>query len=1022
MIRARHLLPRTVTLLLAASILGFLVMPPSSACAQRVAAKTPYDLTKLRVVNNVLAKVRTRYVEPRRLHPKRMLRAALKQIQLRVPEVIVRNVSKNKVEIQVNKRRQTFSLAAVDSPWALSTALRTIFRFLQANLHPETKRRDVEYAAVDGLLKTLDCHSVLLRPEFFGEMQIHTRGSFGGLGITISRCGHPQVLTVVKPIEGTPAYRAGLRAGDQIVRIGKEPTANLTLNEAVKRLRGRPGSRVQIWVRRKGAAPRPFSIERARIMIRAVDSRMLKNGIGYVRIKSFQSTTDWELRIAIQALQRKGLRGLVLDLRGNGGGLLSKAISVADTFLYSGTVVTTVEHGVKRRESRASWSRTLAGRVPLAVLVDGGTASASEIVAGALKNLDRAVIIGQRTYGKGSVQVIYPNRDRSGFKVTIAQYLTPGDRSIQGIGVIPDIQLMPVEVKKDRITYFSSGADLVREGDRTCSLRRASLALHTPPKSRIHHLAEDPPRGFRCEPCGAASDWKAPPDPDQFQLDYPIRLASKVVQTTRSPSRRRVLAGAKGLLATERNKEESLIARQLKKVAGVDWSAPPANAPAPRLTASVSVGRGGTVKAGSPVEIAVTVTNAAGAGTAYQVHGLIYSTNPLLQHRELFVGRLDPGKRRTVHLKVPLSKGARPRTDELAVKFFAAKGAPPPSTCTVFRIEERAKPKFVYTRQLIDDIRGNGDGQLQPGESVRLRVQVRNVGKGTAEEAYLRVKSLSGDAVSVRKGVFVVSGLKPGASRTFEADFTAMARLPLPKVKLLLSVTDCTLGVSAKETLVVPVAPASSGPQPWRGVAQVGRTEVPVFQSPRAKHVVAWASPGARLGVEARLDTAGGAVLRVSLGKLSSGFVRVKDIALKRRGRPRVKLRWRWLPARPEIRTQPVVASTDKPSVTLQGTVTGKQSLTDVYVSVQRLIRTPDHSRIIDVDYTKVFYQAADKSSDKQLSFRTPVPLWRGSNLITITARAADRTISKRRIRVLRTTCRGGRPTQQLGAVFRKHR
>ena len=266
------------------------------------------------------------------------------------------------MEIQVNTKLQSFPLDGVDSPWAVSASLRGIFRFIQANLHPETKRREVEYAAVDGLLSTLDCHSVLLRPEFFGEMQIHTEGSFGGLGITISRCGHPAVLTVVKPLDGTPAQRAGLKAGDQIVRIVREDTGNLTLNEAVKRLRGEPGSKVNIWVRRKGQAPRQFTLERDRILIRAVEHRMLADSVGYLQLKNFQATTDWELRVALQDLQRQGMKGLVLDLRGNGGGLLSKAISVADAFLFSGTIVTTVEHGVKRRESRASWGNTLAGQ------------------------------------------------------------------------------------------------------------------------------------------------------------------------------------------------------------------------------------------------------------------------------------------------------------------------------------------------------------------------------------------------------------------------------------------------------------------------------------------------------------------------------------------------------------------------------------------------------------------------------------------------------------------------------------
>ncbi len=1017
MSQARCIVPPRRCWLLCSGLLTLLLLPPSLACAKRASSKTPRDLTRLKVVNNVLSKVRTRYVEPRRLDPQQMLRRALEEVQRRVPEVIVRFPAKDQIELQVNKRRKQFSLEPVDSPWALSTALRTIFRFVQANLHPETKRQNVEYAAVEGMLKTLDCHSVLLRPEFFGEMKIHTRGSFGGLGITISRCGHPQSLTVVKPIPGTPAHRAGLKAGDKIVRIGKESTANLTLSEAVKRLRGKPGSKVTIWVRRGGRAPKSYTIERARVMIRAVDSKMLDKGVGYVRIKNFQSTTDYELRIALQTLKRKGLRGLVLDLRGNGGGLLSKAISVADAFLYSGTVVTTVEHGVRRRESRASWSQTLAGKIPLAVLVDGGSASASEIVAGALKNLDRAVIIGQRTYGKGSVQVIYPNRDGSGFKVTIAQYLTPGDRSIQGIGVIPDIELDPVEVKKDRVVYFSSGLDLVREGDRACSLQRASLARRQPAQFQLHHLAKEPPRSFRCEPCGAPPDWKPPPDLDEFQLDYPIQLGAKVVLRKKTNSRRRLLAAVEPLLKTEERVQEARIAKRLERVRGVDWSAAPEGAAKPRLSAEVKVGRDGTVKAGQPLRLVVTVKNAAGAGPAHRVRGVIHSTYPRMQHREVFIGRVAPGKTGRAEVKVRLPKGARPRADELSVEFFVQNGAPPEATCTEFRIQERAKPKFTYTRLLLDAKGGNGDGRLQPGESLRLRLRVKNIGKGAAGETYLRVKSLSGDAVSVGRGVFHLSGLKPGQSKTLVADFTAMAKLPLPKVKLRLSIQDCEIGVSTKETLVLPVATAGKGPGSVDGLAVPKRAGVPLYQSPAARQIVAWTRKRSRLEVEARFEVSGAHWLRVSLGKGLQGFVRATDVRLRRRGRPRLALRWRWLPDRPEITVTQIPDVTDRKAVKVEGFAKSEGKLTDVYISVRRLLRTPDRSRVIGVDYNKVFYRAATADTAKRLPFAGKVPLWPGSNLVTVTVRGADRSTTKRTFRVLRRTCRDGKPARPSAAA-----
>lgn len=1000
------------------ALLGAALVPPELACAQQPKAK--HDLVKMRVLNNVLAKIRTRYVEPKRLAPRKMFRKALLEIQQDVPEVIVRIKGKHAVEVQVDKAVKTFSLAKIDSPWALSTALRGVFRFMDKHLHKHTKRRNVEYAAVDGLLKTLDCHSVLLRPEFFGEMQIHTRGSFGGLGITISRCGHPQVLTVVKPLKGTPAYRAGLKAGDRIVRIEREATQNLTLNEAVKRLRGKPKSKVRIWVKRKGSkASKLFVIERDRIHIRAVDFRLLSGGVGYVKVKNFQNSTGWELRLALQSLKSRGMKAVVLDLRGNGGGLLSRAIDVADAFLYSGTIVTTVEHGVKRRESRASWGRTVIGRMPLAVLVNAGTASASEIVAGALKNLDRAVVIGERTYGKGSVQVIYPNRDRSGFKVTIAQYLTPGDRSIQGIGVIPDIELKPVTVDKDRVDYFSVGQREVREGDRSCSLQRASLALRTPPQRRIFHLAGKPPLGFKCEPCGAGPGFKARPDRDKFFHDYPIKLAARVVLNTRSSSRKRMLAAARTLLRSQQGLQSRKIGVQLKQVRKVDWAPAPRGARAPRLTASLAVGNAGKAVAGKPLTITVTVKNAAGAGTAYQVRGLIYSSYTPLQHREVFLGKIAPGAQRTATLTVKLRKGISARADDVSVRFFVAKGRPPHSACAVVRISEQPKPHFVYTWQMLDDVVGNGDGQLQPGESVRLRMQVKNTGKGAAGETYLRLKSLSGDAVTVGKGLYALTGLKPGATRQLTLDFKVMQQMPLPKVKLKLSVGDCTLGKSVSETLVFNIAAAGSGPAKARGVVRPRRAGIPIYQSPRQKHVIGWAPKSARYTAEARANNTPSGHYRVHLGAKSTGFVRVSDVVKVRRGRPKPKISWSWLPSPPSITLAKVTDVTTAKHITLSGSAAHASRVSDVYISVTRLLRSPSQSRIIGVDYNKIFYRANRSATGGKLPFKAVVPLWEGANVITVIARRNDEIKTKHTLRVLRSTCRAGRPSR-LPKISRK--
>jgi carboxyl-terminal processing protease len=273
---------------------------------------------------------------------------------------------------------------------------------------------------------------------------------------------------VVRVLPKTPASRAGIKKDDQIKKIGEESTVNMDLNEAVSKLRGPVDSRVTITVERKGLdKPMVLTLARATISIESVQSKLLAGNVGYIRLKNFQGNTTRDMQTALGKLQSDaeasgGLKGLVLDLRGNPGGLLEQAIQVSDLFLSQGTIVTTVSLSERQREEKRAHADDSDNKYPLAVLVNPGSASASEIVAGALKNLNRAVIIGQQTFGKGSVQVLYefgspsgtPNEE-SALKLTIAKYLTPGDVSIQEVGVEPDIALVPTRVTADRVNVFA---------------------------------------------------------------------------------------------------------------------------------------------------------------------------------------------------------------------------------------------------------------------------------------------------------------------------------------------------------------------------------------------------------------------------------------------------------------------------------------------------------------------------------------------------------------------------------------
>lgn len=339
--------------------------------------------------------------------------------------------------------------------------------------------------AITGMLAALDPHSAYLPPEMYSELQVDTRGSFGGLGIEITM--RDNVLTVVSPIEDTPAHRAGIRPGDQILRIEEEFTKDMPLLEAVKRMRGPEGSSVAISIRREGVSRLlEFKLVREIIRIKSVRSQLLEPGYGYLRIAQFQERTAGDLQRYLDELEAKSgskLSGLVLDLRNNPGGLLTQAVRVADLFLDKGLVVYTdgrLDNQKHKYHARPSNSRT---DFPMIILVNGGSASASEIVAGALQDHKRALVLGTQTFGKGSVQTILPLQEDSAIRLTTARYYTPNGRSIQATGITPDIVL--------EFTTPQSGSE--SEAARRSPIREENLPGHfDQPESPTPEVTPDP--------------------------------------------------------------------------------------------------------------------------------------------------------------------------------------------------------------------------------------------------------------------------------------------------------------------------------------------------------------------------------------------------------------------------------------------------------------------------------------------------------------------------------------------------
>ena len=314
-----------------------------------------------------------------------------------------------------------------------------VLSYIEANYVEEVDPNKLVYGAIRGMLRTLDPHSSFMPPEVYREMQIETEGRFGGLGIEITV--RDDLLTVVSPIEGTPAFRAGIQPGDQIVKVDGESTKDMSLIDAVKKLRGPEGTSVTITILRKDfAEPKDFTLARAVIQIKSVRWKKLPDDIGYIKLRSFQKTTSDELADALQDLEEQNVRALVLDLRNNPGGLLEQAVAVSDEFLEAGKLIVYTK-GRLAGQNMKGFSKNDRAHLshPMAILINEGSASASEIVAGALQDLGRATIIGMQSFGKGSVQTIIPLSDGSGLRLTTAKYFTPKGREIQGKGITPDV-------------------------------------------------------------------------------------------------------------------------------------------------------------------------------------------------------------------------------------------------------------------------------------------------------------------------------------------------------------------------------------------------------------------------------------------------------------------------------------------------------------------------------------------------------------------------------------------------------
>ena len=406
-----------------------------------------------------------------------------------------------------------------------------VFERVRSEYVDPVSDKEILENAINGMLTGLDPHSSYMNAKAFKDMQVQTKGEFGGLGLEVTE--DKGLIKVVSPIDDTPAFRAGIKAGDIITALDGKTVLGLSLNDAVDRMRGAPNSRITLTVKREGKdTPLEIPVVREIIRINVVKSRMEPDGIGYVRLSQFTEKADSGIREAVKDLKNKAggpLHALILDLRNDPGGLLDQAISVSSSFIEQGEIVSTrARHPDDSQRWDARGNDILDG-APLVVLINGGSASASEIVAGALQDHRRAVLLGTRSFGKGSVQTVIPLPGGGAMRLTTARYYTPSGRSIQATGIVPD-----VKVNESRTDQASFGLEREADYNHILSNTGGTPATTLPPRTDLPPIAKQipdkPPEGF---PKFDASK----PDDTDFQLQQAVVLAEAMIRQKSASAR-----------------------------------------------------------------------------------------------------------------------------------------------------------------------------------------------------------------------------------------------------------------------------------------------------------------------------------------------------------------------------------------------------------------------------------------------------------------------------------------------------
>lgn len=727
------------------------------------------DKQNIKTVRRAAYLVVQNYYDQSRIKPRAMLEKGLFALAQQVPEALP-VFAADSLKFRLGADVITVPLKAMNHLYDIISPTAQVFAFIENNYKGEIKLDDMEATFVDGMLEPLDPHTRFFPPIENEEFQSETDGKYGGLGIVIGYEDYK--IHVISPVEDTPAWRAGIKAGDVILQIDDNSTLNMTTNEAVDLMRGDPNTKVTLKLLSKDGQVRMVPLIREVIAIQSVEGKVVtsdQTAIGVLRIKGFQGNTMEEFYRAIEKIMAKNPKGLVIDLRNNSGGLLQTATRISDRFLSEGDIVATNFDG--QLEADVAHAQTTDISMPLVVLVNEFSASAAEIVAGALKNNQRAIVVGRTSFGKGSVQQVYDIQGGSSIKMTVAEYLTPGNKSIQAVGIIPDVYLYPTQMQ-----------------DKTYDLKENVYYSEKKLESHFENkFAALPEKPLYKMPYFKATEKEDPTDTDfiikiKEDQDYELQFAMKILKATASASKVDLLKATKHVFEKENAWQEQKIAEELGK-AGLNWQAgDSAAAPTFKMTyrfldqeqKPVAV-----LLAGQEFVFEMSLTNTS-LMPVKQVLASVDSLNSIINNKEFVFGMMAPNETKTQTLKLEVPHEINNFEEKSAVHVYSEKTMDAPSDFALTTIfKEKVSPQLSYAYQFYDgngfNSQGNQNGLPEVGEKISLVVKVKNLGPTASEETMVSLRNESKNSIFLQKARDNLGNIAAGTEKSVTFEFEVKA-------------------------------------------------------------------------------------------------------------------------------------------------------------------------------------------------------------------------------------------------------